>query len=142
MVVMRGLTVGHGFLHNRGGRLRSSIIGFGGWAGCGVQWPSGSFCVTRLSTARSFLVPVQKHGPGLEGPCQSSSEVSQTSDERFQGDVTGPPSEGVEAKEEQRRGRERRGEKGRNFGYSKTEHAEATVPQLRKEAKEGCNEDP
>ena len=77
-----------------------------------------------------------------EGPNHSSSKVSQTSDELFQEDVTGPPKEGVEAKEEQRRRRERRGEKGEGLGYSKTEHAEAKKTQLRKEAKEGCNENP
>ena len=76
------------------------------------------------------------------GPYHSSSEVSQTSDELFQEDVTDPPKEGVVAKEEQRKRRERRGENGESFGYSKTEHAEARKAQLRKEAKEGCNENP
>ena len=76
------------------------------------------------------------------GPYHSSSEVSQTSDELFQEDVTDPPKEGVVAKEEQRKRRERRGENGESFGYSKTEHAEDRKSQLRKEAKEGCNENP
>ena len=48
----------------------------------------------------------------------------QESGELCQEDVIGRPSEGVEAKEEQRRRRERRGEKGESLGYSKTEHAE------------------
>ena len=77
-----------------------------------------------------------------EGPSHGSSKVSQTSDELFQEDVTGPPKEGVEAKEEQRRRRERKGEKGESLGYSKTEHAEARNAQLKKEPKEGYNENP
>lgn len=67
----------------------------------------------------------------------------QESGELCKEDVIGRPSEGVEAKEEQQRRRERRGEKGESLGYSKTEHAKAKKTQLRKEAaKEGCNEDP